>query len=29
MTYTKKLSFEDYLALADTGYEGCVELVDG
>lgn len=29
MTYTKKLSFEDYLALEDTGYEGCVELTDG
>lgn len=29
MTYTKKLTFEDYLALEDTGYEGCVELIDG
>lgn len=29
MTYTKKLSFEDYLALADTGHEGPVELIDG
>ena len=28
MTYTK-LSFEDYLGLEDTGYEGYVELVDG
>lgn len=29
MTYTRKLSFEDYLALEDTGYEGGVELIDG
>lgn len=29
MSITHKLSFEDYLALEDTGYEGCVELVDG
>lgn len=29
MTYTKKLSFEYYLALEDTGYEGCAELIDG
>lgn len=29
MTYTHKLSFEDYLALTDTGYEGAIELVDG
>lgn len=29
MTYTKKLSFEDYLALRDTGFEGLAELIDG
>ncbi len=29
MTYTKKLTFEDYLALENSGYEGCVELIDG
>jgi len=29
MTTTKKLSFEDYPDLADPGYEGIVELVDG
>ncbi len=29
MTYTRRLSFEDYLALEDTGYEGHTELIDG
>jgi Uma2 family endonuclease len=29
MTYTKKLSFEDYLALDNTGLECRAELVDG
>lgn len=29
MTYTKKLSFEDYLALEDTGLEWPAELIDG
>lgn len=29
MTTTKKLSFNDYLALKDIDYEGCAELVDG
>ncbi|WP_416666176.1 Uma2 family endonuclease [Egbenema bharatensis] len=29
MTYTRKLSFDDYLGLEDTGYEGRMELVDG
>jgi len=29
MTTTQKLTFEDYLALEDTGYEGRVELIDG
>jgi Uma2 family endonuclease len=29
MTYTKKLTFEDYLILEDTGFEGRAELIDG
>lgn len=29
MTYTKKLSFEDYLALDDSGLECHAELIDG
>ncbi len=29
MTYTQKLSFEDYLALEDTGLEYRAELIDG
>lgn len=29
MTYTKKLTFEDYLALPDTGLENHAELIDG
>jgi len=29
MTYTKKLSFEDYLALSDSGPECHAELIDG
>ncbi|MFM7450674.1 MAG: Uma2 family endonuclease [Leptolyngbyaceae cyanobacterium] len=29
MTYTKKLTFEDYLALPDTGLEERAELIDG
>jgi Uma2 family endonuclease len=29
MTTTQKLTFEDYLALEDTGYEGYSELIDG
>jgi len=28
MTYTKKLTFADYLALADPGLEGRAELID-
>jgi Uma2 family endonuclease len=27
--YTQKLSFEDYLASEDTGFEGLAELIDG
>lgn len=29
MTYTQKLSFEDYLILEDTGLEGLAELING